>query len=626
MAAKKPIFEDNTLYYQKACPAAVCSQSIRSGKDGEFARIAFVNICARTISELTADIKCFDANGKEIAPMIKDFAYSQSAAPSKEFGSSVKIPLAQGTALIKVNIKTIGFADGMHWQKPNRAALKAVAAQKPLSSLKDGEDGYCRALGIADDERESFGVFSQREDYWQCCCTQLNAPLLDECCKCSRKRALMENPVEAAEDASVNETPAEASEDETAAEAADEATVNEAAGEVSEQAVAEDETANEGPELEAEQPQPVYAAVGAAMPDVSQYAMPDANGNYPVSPYVGAYPAKKGKGGKTALIIIGCVVAVAALVCAWIFWLSPMIKYNKAVEYYNSGDYSVAYELFDDLENYKNSEELAQECRFMQASELLDNGEYERAYELFDDISGYKNSDELAVRCLVGEAGEYMADGDYHEALGLLNDALREAPADAEALEKYDECCYVLADEAIERQDYVTAADLLEGMAGANPDEGYKDSYYAYSYCCFFIYGEDARSLAVDSLKVCADANYRDSKALYDEFTRWELYIVINADESDNITAETSVDMNGEWFVHVNLMGGDNTYHTLHARATFPGGGEYDIDSSDVFGCEETWVIRCSTEVFVAGTFTIEVTSADGAYNFGTFESDIELR
>lgn len=53
---------------------------------------------------------------------------------------------------------------------------------------------------------------------------------------------------------------------------------------------------------------------------------------------------------------------IAALCLLYLFWLSPMLRYNRAVELMEAGDYRAALSEFEKNGNYKDSKKLADEC------------------------------------------------------------------------------------------------------------------------------------------------------------------------------------------------------------------------------------------------------------------------
>ena len=97
-----------------------------------------------------------------------------------------------------------------------------------------------------------------------------------------------------------------------------------------------------------------------------------------------------------------------------------MIDYFKAKKLMDSGDYKAALELFDDLGDHKDSEELARECRYQLALDALDDDNIDEAEKLLKQIPDYKNSAELTKECTYRRAVAAMDAGDLEKAIKLF--------------------------------------------------------------------------------------------------------------------------------------------------------------------------------------------------------------
>ncbi len=74
----------------------------------------------------------------------------------------------------------------------------------------------------------------------------------------------------------------------------------------------------------------------------------------------------------------------------------PSKKYNQAIKMMENGSYEDAFELFDELGNYKNSESLklesSLEATYQNGEKQITEGRFEEAIETFNSISSYKDS------------------------------------------------------------------------------------------------------------------------------------------------------------------------------------------------------------------------------------------
>lgn len=97
------------------------------------------------------------------------------------------------------------------------------------------------------------------------------------------------------------------------------------------------------------------------------------------------------------------VVVCATIVCFKI--IIPNYKYNNAMDYFNSGNYSKAIQLFKSLGNYKDSKnkvcEVTNEEKYQLAIELNVLKEYEQAIDIFTELDEYKDSKNYIDFCNV---------------------------------------------------------------------------------------------------------------------------------------------------------------------------------------------------------------------------------
>ena len=170
-----------------------------------------------------------------------------------------------------------------------------------------------------------------------------------------------------------------------------------------------------------------------------------------------------------------------------------MIAYNDGIEAMNNGFYKTAQDIFTNISSFRDSAEWAETCRLMQiyleAKDYYDGDEFERAKSLFEDLGDFEDSRDYLKLCDKGIK--------YQEAVELYE------------AESYDEAKLIF-DEILdfkEAKKYSTWCDCVpkyeEGLELLNKGK----------------YAE-----AKEILKVCADANYLDSKDLYNKADRYQYY------------------------------------------------------------------------------------------------------
>ena len=94
-----------------------------------------------------------------------------------------------------------------------------------------------------------------------------------------------------------------------------------------------------------------------------------------------------------------------------------MIKYNTAVACMEDREYEKAIDLFEALDDYKDSAGNADKCSYKLAKEYMEDGKYEKARKLFAKLSNYEDSEELVQECIFQAALSYMNAGEYEKAI-----------------------------------------------------------------------------------------------------------------------------------------------------------------------------------------------------------------
>ena len=97
-----------------------------------------------------------------------------------------------------------------------------------------------------------------------------------------------------------------------------------------------------------------------------------------------------------------CLSTVLPVIVLIIFLIiGKSVNYSKAMDLYNAKDYDEAYESFSSLEDYKDSAEMAKECRYMMAVDLAKSKEWNEARKIFEELApeNYKSSRALYTYC-----------------------------------------------------------------------------------------------------------------------------------------------------------------------------------------------------------------------------------
>ncbi len=101
-----------------------------------------------------------------------------------------------------------------------------------------------------------------------------------------------------------------------------------------------------------------------------------------------------------SIIAVFVVVALVVSVIIGIFVIMPKVKYDKAVDMMNNGNIVGAYEIFVELDDYKDSNDKKLECKYIQATAAFNKEDYQTAYEIFSEIKDYDDSAVMAEESL----------------------------------------------------------------------------------------------------------------------------------------------------------------------------------------------------------------------------------
>lgn len=135
-------------------------------------------------------------------------------------------------------------------------------------------------------------------------------------------------------------------------------------------------------------------------------------------------------------------------------------RYYYASELLDEDDASKlgeAKSLFEELDDYKDSEEKVQECIYLEATMLMEKGDYLEAKELFESIEGYEDADEQAEYCYYCHAKELYEYGYYEDA----EDIFLELGDYEDSIDYIEKCVYARADEYAANNDFVEAMKLV---------------------------------------------------------------------------------------------------------------------------------------------------------------------
>ncbi len=132
---------------------------------------------------------------------------------------------------------------------------------------------------------------------------------------------------------------------------------------------------------------------------------------------------KRSKIWKIASILICVIFALLAIAIASFTFIIPTIKYNRALEFKEEGNYSQAIAAFKELGSFKDSEEMIIDCKYDIAVMLMNEGKYINAAHYFSLLGEYRDSETKLSECTdsfteerYGYAVKMMDEGEYEDA------------------------------------------------------------------------------------------------------------------------------------------------------------------------------------------------------------------
>lgn len=337
-------------------------------------------------------------------------------------------------------------------------------------------------------------------------------------------------------------------------------------------------------------------------------------------------PEKKSKAGVIVGGVIGGMVLLGALACLLIFVILPSSKYKKAEDALKSGDYQQAKELFEELEDYKDSRDRIRECdnrkTYAEAEKKVEDGEFEEAIALWESIRSFLDSEERIQDAKAmwndtrfQEAMNAYASGNYAQSIAALDELKKEGYPEANDI--YSEVAFHYGKELMSAGDYGKALEYLSSdvigtyslneaealrkechyyqgvslidagsfesaiteLVAAGDFEGSSEKLTEAKYGFVLAYYDSTDLTTYEYMKELVALNYYDSSYLFDELYAWGATdIVVNTSEGDTWSDYTSLSKYSTIYMHCVLTGGEpGETATFHYGYKWPG---YDLQSN----------------------------------------------
>lgn len=133
--------------------------------------------------------------------------------------------------------------------------------------------------------------------------------------------------------------------------------------------------------------------------------------------------AKKRKRTIILSTVAGSIVLLVAAIALFILVIMPNIKYNRAVNYIEEGKYDDAIALIDELDGYRDSEDLLDEAYYGKGMSCLEERDYASAIEIFKELGSYNDAREKLKEAQYEQAKVLLDQDEYDTAIAYFENA-----------------------------------------------------------------------------------------------------------------------------------------------------------------------------------------------------------
>ena len=426
MSEKYTVLQHNTNTYRVVeCPLILTSHALT--KDNQigniFIQCRFENVDSKPIKALYIDVLCADVTNQALQS-VENFSYLDiDVGQYQSFGDKTPVYLPdKETRSISIGPKKIVFSDGSTWSNESDTAYELLEAnQKPIAELGELTDQYRRELHSICAFSEKHSCLPARKDGFIICgCGKV---VLDNAKSCPLCGVEFEK-LFALNDADKLQAGLEQCKQEQAE--------------------------REEQERQAAEEKRKHAE------EMKQQTI---------------------KTAKKVGIIGGCVAVLVAVCLLVVQVIIPNVRYSMASNAITAGNYEDAISTFEDLEDFKDSQEKIKEAQYAWAESKLASGDEDGAIELFEQLGDYNDSadriKEIHDSASYEQAEKAFENGNYEEAKTLFENLGSYSDSASRAQECSDiigEEHYSKAVEALNKSDHDTA---LKEFLLAVP---YKDS------------------------------------------------------------------------------------------------------------------------------------------------------
>ena len=181
------------------------------------------------------------------------------------------------------------------------------------------------------------------------------------------------------------------------------------------------------------------------------------------------------RAGRITLIVVSAIAVCVALILLWTSVLHLMIRYNKAQNLVESGEFDQAIVIFTELDDYKDSADKVLETNYAKAESLLASQDFDRAVTIFTELGDYSDASARILEAKYAKAEFLLESLDYDGAVAVFAELGDYSDAPTRILETK----YAKAESLLASQDYAGAIEVFRGLGNyKNAAVRLKDTKY----------------------------------------------------------------------------------------------------------------------------------------------------
>ena len=186
------LYSQEGMLYAEASPVVIQAGTVLSDTLTKkiLVQLKFKNISDREISSLTACIQPLDASG-EAKDSVVEYRYNNlSIRRDENFGANTAVVMPSTARSYKVRVGLVCFADGSQWQGKEEYFTSLPAPKRLENAFNDKELAHQFRISYGDDCNY---LSSEASDLWFCTCGAINRADESKCHRCRRVHTALKN-------------------------------------------------------------------------------------------------------------------------------------------------------------------------------------------------------------------------------------------------------------------------------------------------------------------------------------------------------------------------------------------------------------------------------------------------